>query len=245
MQNSYDSQKIDYAGFWVRLAAYVMDSLIVFGGLAILRLVLGIVSLIIGGTVFSENILFHYTLKDILLYVLRVLYFVLCTYYTGTTLGKRALNIRVVSADGEDRLSLLNVIYRETIGRFLCGMTIGIGYIMAGIDQEKRGLHDMLCDTRVVYLKKIKVKTVCQPTEGTVFPPQSPTGEAQADTQPVSERTPSDIQPSREQEEPPTLGWPVSEPCKGEGQIPSTVYRLTEELPKEEFPKEEQQERNS
>ena len=103
----------------------------------------------------------------------------------------------------------------------------------------------MLCDTRVVYLKKIKVKTVCQPTEGTVFPPQSPTGEAQADTQPVSERTPSDIQPSREQEEPPTLGWPVSEPCKGEGQIPSTVYRLTEELPKEEFPKEEQQERNS
>lgn len=134
----------------------------------------------------SENILFHYTLKDILLYVLQVLYFVLCTYYTGTTLGKRALNIRVVSADGEDKLSLLNVIYRETIGRFLCGMTIGIGYIMAGIDQEKRGLHDMLCDTRVVYLKKIKVKTVCQPTEGTVFPPQSPTGEAQADTQPVS-----------------------------------------------------------
>lgn len=193
----------------------------------------------------SENILFHYTLKDILLYVLQVLYFVLCTYYTGTTLGKRALNIRVVSADGEDKLSLLNVIYRETIGRFLCGMTVGIGYIMAGIDQEKRGLHDMLCDTRVVYLKKIKVKTVCQPTEGTVLPPQSPTGEAQADTQPVSEGTPSDIQPSREQEESPTLGCPVSEPCKGEGQIPSTVYRLTEEFPKEEFPKEEQQERNS
>lgn len=213
MQNSYDSQKIDYAGFWVRLAAYVMDSLIVFGGLAIVRLVLGIVSLITGGSVFSENILFHYTLGDILLYVLQVLYFILCTYYTGTTLGKKALNLRVVCADGEEKLSFLNVVYRETIGRFLCGMTMGIGYIMVGIDQEKKGLHDMLCDTRVVYLKKIKVKTVRQP--------------------------------SREQEESPTLGWPVSEPCKGDGQIPSTVYRLTEELPKEEFPKEEQQERNS
>lgn len=218
MQNSYDSQKIDYAGFWVRLAAYVMDSLIVFGGLAIVRLVLGIVSLITGGSVLSEDILFHYTLGDILLYVLQVLYFILCTYYTGTTLGKKALNLRVVCADGEEKLSFLNVVYRETIGRFLCGMTMGIGYIMVGIDQEKKGLHDMLCDTRVVYLKKIKVKTVRQP--------------------------------SREQEESPTLGWPVSEPCKGDGQIPSTVYRLTgelpkEELPKEEFPKEEQQERNS
>lgn len=166
----------------------------------------------------SEDILFHYTLGDILLYVLQVLYFILCTYYTGTTLGKKALNLRVVCADGEEKLSFLNVVYRETIGRFLCGMTMGIGYIMVGIDQEKKGLHDMLCDTRVVYLKKIKVKTVRQP--------------------------------SREQEESPTLGWPVSEPCKGDGQIPSTVYRLTEELPKEElpkeeFPKEEQQERNS
>ncbi len=28
---------------------------------------------------------------------------------------------------------------------------------MAGIDGEKRGLHDILCDTRVIYAKKIKV----------------------------------------------------------------------------------------
>ena len=28
---------------------------------------------------------------------------------------------------------------------------------MAGVDKEKRGLHDFLCDTRVIYAKKIKV----------------------------------------------------------------------------------------
>ena len=33
---------------------------------------------------------------------------------------------------------------------------MGIGYIIAGVDKEKRGLHDMLCDTRVVYVKRIK-----------------------------------------------------------------------------------------
>lgn len=28
---------------------------------------------------------------------------------------------------------------------------------MIGIDKEKRGIHDILCDTRVIYGKKIKV----------------------------------------------------------------------------------------
>lgn len=29
-------------------------------------------------------------------------------------------------------------------------MTCLIGYIIAGFDKEKRGLHDMICRTRVV-----------------------------------------------------------------------------------------------
>ena len=96
------------------------------------------------------------------LYVFHVLYFILCTYLTGTTLGKRAMNLRVVSADWGQRLSLLDVVYRETVGRFLCSLSIGIGYIIVGFDGEKRGIHDMLCDTRVIYAKKIKVFPVYQ-----------------------------------------------------------------------------------
>ena len=165
MQNSYSNEQADPAGFWVRLAAYVIDSLIVFAALLIVRLVLGVVSLVTNGTILSENILFQYTLKDIILYVFQVLYFILCTYYTGTTLGKRALNLRVVRADGEEKPDLSSIVYRETVGRFLCSMTIGIGYIMAGLDGKKQGLHDMLADTRVVYLKKIKGKTIVQPVQ--------------------------------------------------------------------------------
>ena len=122
-----------------------------------MRLVfLGINSLI-AGTVLEGNILFHYTLKDIVLYVIRVVYFVLFTYHTGCTLGKRALNLKVIQSDDTDKLSLLTVIYRETIGRFLCGFILCIGYFLVGIDKEKRGLHDILCDTRVIYAKKMKV----------------------------------------------------------------------------------------
>ena len=98
---------------------------------------------VLSDTWIGGNILFHYTLKDILLYGFQVLYFILCTYLTGTTLGKRAMNLRVVSADGQ-KLTILNVVYRETIGRFLCSLSVGIGYIIAGVDREKRGLHDIL-----------------------------------------------------------------------------------------------------
>ena len=58
--------------------------------------------------------------------------------------------------DGE-KLRLFDVVYRETIGKFLSGVIMNIGYIIAGIDSEKRALHDILCDTRVIYAKRVKV----------------------------------------------------------------------------------------
>ena len=162
MQNNYGNADVVYAGFWVRMAAYLIDSVVVFAGLLFVRLFMAGVSAAVEGTMLDGNILFQYTLKDIVLYVFQVLYFILCTAYTGTTLGKKAMNLRVINADESQKLSLLNVTYRETVGRFLCGLSVGIGYIMAGVDREKRGLHDMLCDTRVIYAKKIKLYPVYQ-----------------------------------------------------------------------------------
>lgn len=176
MRNNYDNQRADadvtYAGFWVRLAAYLIDSVIVFLLLLIVRLAMSGVMSVLYGTALGGNILFDYTLKDIVLYLGQVLYFILCTRYTGTTPGKRAMNLRVISVDESGELDLLTVAYRETVGRFLCGISICIGYLIIGLDKEKRGFHDMLCDTRVVYGKKVKVYPVYpyappQPVAGT------------------------------------------------------------------------------
>ena len=68
------------------------------------------------------------------------------------------------------------VVYRETIGRFLCSLSVGIGYIMAGVDKEKRGLHDFLCDTRVIYAKKIKVIPVYPRYQAPLVRPAGPGG---------------------------------------------------------------------
>lgn len=179
MQNNCSKESYDYAGFWVRLAAYTIDMIIVFLPLLAVRVFFLVISSLLQETFPGRGILFHYSLKDIVLYLVQILYFVLMTYYTGTTLGKKLLNLYVISSDDE-KLTLFNVIYRETVGRFLSGLFMGIGYIIAGADKEKRGLHDILCDTRVVYMKKLKVypehKTVEAPAVqpvAVVIPQQS------------------------------------------------------------------------
>ena len=198
MQNSYSSRDTEYAGFWVRLAAYVIDSIIVFFGLLFVRLFLSGIMSVLSDTWIGGNILFHYTLKDILLYGFQVLYFILCTYLTGTTLGKRAMNLRVVSADGQ-KLTILNVVYRETIGRFLCSLSVGIGYIIAGVDREKRGLHDILCDTRV------KIIPVYPRYQAPPMPGQPMPGPGQTVVPPMPGYPPQNTQPPRE-EQPDTAG---------------------------------------
>ena len=204
MQNSYSSRDTEYAGFWVRLAAYVIDSIIVFFGLLFVRLFLSGIMSVLSDTWIGGNILFHYTLKDILLYGFQVLYFILCTYLTGTTLGKRAMNLRVVSADGQ-KLTILNVVYRETIGRFLCSLSVGIGYIIAGVDREKRGLHDILCDTRVIYAKRVKVIPVYPRYQAPPMPGQPMPGPGQTVVPPMPGYPPQNTHPPRE-EQPDTAG---------------------------------------
>ena len=157
MQNNCSREEVTYAGFWVRLMAYAIDNIIVFTVLLVVRLLLSGLMTVLSGTVLGGNVLFQYSIKDVILYIFQVMYFILFIYCTGTTPGKRLLNLRVVSAQENASLTLLNVIYRETVGRFLCSISIGIGYMIAGFDRQKRGLHDILCDTRVIYAKKVKV----------------------------------------------------------------------------------------
>ena len=59
------------------------------------------------------------------------------------------MKLTVITDEGT-QLCFFRTLYRETVGRFLTGILL-IGYIAAGCDFEKRGFHDRLCDTRVIY----------------------------------------------------------------------------------------------
>lgn len=162
MQMDCSKEAPVYAGFWVRLAAFGIDHLVMLVPLLIVTgAVSGFVSMF-DGTFLAGNVLFQYTLTDIIAYLFQVMYFVVSTYMTGTTLGKKLLNLRVISVNEEENLTVTDVLFRETIGRFLCSISMSIGYILIGLDSQKRGFHDMLSDTRVIYAKKVKVYPVYQ-----------------------------------------------------------------------------------
>lgn len=143
--------KEQYAGFGVRLFAYFIDNLILFIGLLIVRIIL-LIATHIGGLYFlSNDVLFQYSICDILLYIIRIAYFVLMTYYTGATLGKHLLKIHVVSVNQSEKYSFIDILYRETVGRFLSKIILYIGYLFSIANRDKAALHDMLSDTRVTY----------------------------------------------------------------------------------------------
>lgn len=149
MLNQNNENKL-YAGFFVRLAAYIIDCILVGLALLVIKIPYLFVWIINPDTFIGKPMLFKFSLIDIILYLLSLVYFVLMTYFFGATLGKKALKIKVIKQNNE-KLSLIDVIYRESIGRYLSGLIIFIGYIMIAVDSRKRGLHDILCDTFVIY----------------------------------------------------------------------------------------------
>ena len=75
-----------------------------------------------------------------------------------------------------------------------------IGYIIAGVDREKRGLHDILCDTRVIYAKKIKVIPVYPRYQMPPVPPQNMNMQTPPGPQPWQQNT-APVQPQQKEEE--------------------------------------------
>lgn len=145
MQNHMENKV--YAGFFVRLIAFAIDSLL--AALVMFTVKSPFAMAAASGVKFLEaNFIFHYSFLDVLDYIAVAAYFVLLTYFTHTTPGKMAMKLEVITIDKE--WTLLNVIYRETIGRFFSSLLCA-GYFAVLVSQKKQGFHDMLCDTFVVY----------------------------------------------------------------------------------------------
>jgi uncharacterized RDD family membrane protein YckC len=141
-----------YAGFWIRLAAKFLDGLVLM--LAWIPMVVVFAMLI---PVFARPsseppvalILLGYAFMIVYMIGVSIGYEVYFVRKQDATPGKRILGLKLVLANG-DRLSTGRI-----VGRYFAHMVAGfvpfyIGYILAGITKEKTGLHDMICNTRVV-----------------------------------------------------------------------------------------------
>lgn len=170
MQNRLDS-KI-YAGFYVRFAAYMTDCIIAAALSFLIKLPLWTAAMA-GLDFLNKGILFRFTIQDIIQYLVFASYFVLLTYFGHATPGKKLFRLEVITEDGT--WTFVNILYRETIGRFLSGL-LNIGYIAVAVTAKKQGFHDMFCDTFVIYKDMI-----CTVPVDTTRGGQAPAGQTLAE----------------------------------------------------------------
>ena len=138
------------AGFWIRFVAYLIDSLILGAVQFGIGLALGFVGSAMSG-VDDEESLSMVIMTWLCGMVIGITYAVFFTGYNGQTPGKMALRIQVVRTDGAP-MTYGRAFLREVIGKFVSALILGIGYIMAGFDRNKQGLHDRIAGTYVIRL---------------------------------------------------------------------------------------------
>ena len=142
MQNR---NNVSYAGAGVRLCAYIIDQIILLMVIALVAGALGILGLLGFKEILEYKLLFHFTVSAIIYFVVKKIYFVAFTYTSGQTVGKKLFRIKVVNEDME-KASFWSILYREVIGRYLCGLKefVWIGYLIMLLDDEKREHPEIL-----------------------------------------------------------------------------------------------------
>ena len=150
-----------YGGFWIRFGARFIDGFIFT------------VPILIFAAVLMPNLIrarsqapspanpafpaFGFITFFLVFFLAGSCYEILMLKYRSATLGKMACGLSVVRSDGR------SLSWGVCFGRFFMWnvVTSGIPYlnsvlmlvssIMLGVDDEKRALHDRVCDTRVIY----------------------------------------------------------------------------------------------
>src|SRR5438876_11239317 len=124
------------AGFWIRVVAFIIDSIIV-----------GVINAIIAAILNSST-----TGRSGIQTLLGIIYL---TYFwsssspwPGQTVGDKLLSLRVIRTDGSD-LTIVQALIR-CVGLFISFIVIFIGVIWVAFDPNKQGWHDKIAGTYVV-----------------------------------------------------------------------------------------------
>jgi uncharacterized RDD family membrane protein YckC len=139
------------AGFWIRVVAVIIDTAVILVAQAVLYAVASVVfgvrssiAIRVAAQVFGAMLVAAYP--------------VLFHWRWGQTLGKMAVDIRVVTCrptptspgwlTDNGQLTLGCAALRQ-LASLLSSAILGVGYLMAGLRRDKRALHDLIAGTRV------------------------------------------------------------------------------------------------
>ena len=136
-----------FAGFWIRVGAWLVDSVI----LGIVSVALTVVFGIAIGALGSQAPSLQIYLMPISLavgFLLPAIYLLVGWARYGQTLGKMVCGLRIVRENGAP-IGFGGALLR-LFGYMLSSLIFGIGYLMVAFTDRNRGLHDMVAGTVVV-----------------------------------------------------------------------------------------------
>lgn len=156
--------QLDYAGFWIRAAAKMVDMFIIIFFVAITAGLLGIGQSANMPETFPElvevlqdrqrlaSLMEEMAALTRYEFVVSLVYFWLFIAFKEATPGKMVFGLKVVRSNGS-KLGYLRSLARF-FGEVLNQTLFGIGYLTATFDEQKRTMHDFICDSRVIRKRK-------------------------------------------------------------------------------------------
>jgi len=140
---------VKYAGFWVRVAASLIDTLLIVG------ITMPLLLAIYGRSYFSGSAAgtFPGLIDFLLSWVAPAVAAILCWLYKQATPGKMVFSARVVDAKTGNTLTLAQSIGRY-LGYFVSIIPFGLGLLWVAFDPKRQGWHDKLAGTVVIRSKK-------------------------------------------------------------------------------------------
>lgn len=132
-----------YAGFWIRVLASIIDSIIML-------IITGPLLYAFYGTeAFLSEELVQGTAHVIISYIFPLVFTITLWVTYGGTPGKRMLGLKVIDQITGENLSVGKSLIRY-IGYLVSTIILMIGFIMVAFTQKKQGLHDLMAGSIVV-----------------------------------------------------------------------------------------------
>lgn len=135
-----------YAGFWKRLAAALIDGLLVNAGAFVAGFLWGFVAVVLG---INDLAVIEFGGGIVGLLVGWMYYAAMESSSQQGTLGKMALGIKVTDIHGE-RISFGRATGRH-FGKLISTLIFLVGYLMVAFTEKKQGLHDLMAGCLVVH----------------------------------------------------------------------------------------------
>lgn len=147
-----------FAGFWRRFVAYMIDGFII-GIISIILMMIAGVAYVAGamsgdGGAIMAKITDPVQMASVTLWLwvfsilMNIVYFTYFHGSTGRTPGKRLLGLQVVSADGTS--ISYGIAFLRSVGYLVSSLVFCLGYIWIGFDKKKQGWHDKIAGTVVI-----------------------------------------------------------------------------------------------